>query len=111
MKSLFFTPIILCAGLLLTGCSTKVLINEAKDIRIYFASLPKDSKCTHIDEVIGTQGQLYDYYFTPNKNLTQGALNDLKNKTKILGGNSVVIYEESSYSTSTLFIAQAFHCQ
>jgi len=98
-------------GLLLAGCSTKVLNNEAKDVRIYFNTLPKDSKCMHLDEVIGTQGELYDYYFTPNVNLTQGALNDLKNKTKILGGNSVVIYEESSYATSTIYIAQAFNCQ
>jgi hypothetical protein len=99
LKSLFFTPIILAGVFLLTGCSTKILNKEAKDVRIYFNEVPKNLKCTHIDEVIGTQGELYDYYFTPNVNLTQGALNDLKNKTKILGGNSVVIYEESSYAT------------
>ena len=66
--------------------------------------------CTFIDEVIGSQGHWYDYLLISNRNLTQGAINDLKSQARALGANSVHIHTNMAFQTSVTILGQAYKC-
>ncbi len=92
MKINLFTTILLIT--LLSSCTNIIRTNEdSESVRLYFlkqvvdksliAELERD--CTHLGEVIGSEGHWYTYLFISNVNLTQGALNDMKNKAHCNG--------------------------
>ncbi len=78
-------------------------------VRLY-SDEEKVRDCTFIDEVIGTQGHWYDFLFLSNKNLTQGAINDLKSQAKNIGANSVHIHTNMAFQTSVTLLGQAYKC-
>jgi len=49
-------------------------------------------------EVIGTEGHWYNYLFMSNKNITQGALNDIKNQAQKLGAKAVHIHSNMFFT-------------
>lgn len=78
-------------------------------VRLY-SDEEKVKDCTFIDEVIGTQGHWYDFLFISNKNLTQGAINDLKSQARDIGANSVHIHTNMAFQTSVTILGQAYKC-
>ena len=96
----------------LSSC-TLIEINEIKPgdeaVRIY-SDAESIKGCTFIDEVIGTQGHWYDYLLISNKNLTQGAINDLKSQARDVGANSVHVHTNMSFNTSVTILGQAYNC-
>lgn len=66
--------------------------------------------CRFIDEVIGTQGHWYDYLLISNKNLTQGAINDIKTQAKDIGADSVHVHTNMAFKTSVTILGQAYVC-
>lgn len=78
-------------------------------VRLY-SDEEKVKNCTFIDEVIGTQGHWYDFLFISNKNLTQGAINDLKSQARDIGANSVHIHTNMAFQTSVTILGQAYKC-
>jgi len=78
-------------------------------VRLY-SDEQKVRGCTFIDEVIGTQGHWYDYLLISNKNLTQGAINDLKSQAKDVGANSVHVHTNMAFQTSVTILGQAYNC-
>ena len=96
----------------LPSCSLleiKEIKQDDKTVRLY-SDEEKVRDCTFIDEVIGTQGHWYDYLFISNKNLTQGAINDLKSQAREVGANSVHVHTNMSFQTSVTLLGQAYHC-
>ncbi|RHW77067.1 DUF4156 domain-containing protein [Colwellia sp. RSH04] len=79
-------------------------------VRLY-SDEEKIRDCRYIDEVIGTQGHWYDYLFISNKNLTQGAINDLKTQARAIGANSVHVHTNMAFNTSVTILAQAYYCK
>lgn len=98
--------------LFLSSCSLleiKEIKQDDKTVRLY-SDEEKVRDCTFIDEVIGTQGHWYDYLFISNKNLTQGAINDLKSQAREVGANSVHVHTNMSFQTSVTLLGQAYNC-
>ena len=105
---------------LLSSCTNIIRTSDDSDVvRLYFlkhvldksaiADLERD--CTQIGEVIGSEGHWYTYLFISNTNLTQGALNDMKNKAHEMGANTVIVYNYiSTFATSVTFLGQAYKC-
>jgi len=95
----------------LVGCSaTHQPDPAAANIPIY-SNFSQHDQCQYLGEVIGTEGQFYNYLFISNYNLTKGARDDLRNKAHQLGGN--VIETEITpfqYITSTVFVGNVYHC-
>ena len=102
---LFFMLIIL-----FFGCSATQLEPAASKVRIY-TDIPQTEQCKYIGEVIGSEGQLYNYWFISNYDLTEGARNDMRNQAYKMGGNVVQIETSSlNYATSTVYVGNVYHC-
>ena len=118
MKINLFLTILLIA--LLSSCTNIIRTNEDSDsVRLFFLKQVVDKSlideherdCTHLGEVIGSEGHWYTYLFISNVNLTQGALNDMKNKALAMGANTVIVYNYiSTFATSVTFLGQAYNC-
>lgn len=95
----------------LGGCSAKnVLTTEANSVRIY-DTLPKNLTCVYIDEIIGSEADMFTFLFMSNRDMTAGARADLRNQAVKLGGNSVEVQNsEFVYTTSTVFIGHVYRC-
>ncbi len=68
-----------CASISANPNAAKVIISPNKP----------PHACRYVGQVVGNQGNLFTGIWTSNKNLEQGAMNDLKNKAARLGGNYV----------------------
>jgi len=95
--------------ILLTGCSAHPLKPEAQNVQVIFDSKTA-SNCSPKGMLIGSQGDIISYWFTADKNLVTGAINDLKNQAQQLGGNVILLREQSILTTSATYIAQAYYC-
>ena len=83
---------------------------EAKQIHLFSGAEQIEKECRYIGEVIGSQGHWYSYLFTTNINITQGAINHLKNEAWFLGANSVYPKAELTYVTSTTIMGLVYDC-
>lgn len=96
----------------LSACSL-IEVNKieqgAESVRL-FDEYQQVKNCQFITEVIGTQGHWYDYLFISNKDLTQGALNNLKNEAKKVTANAVHLHSNMGFSTSVTLMGQAYRC-
>lgn len=104
MKKLYLSLIFF-----LTGCTAQPLIQDAEAVKVMLTHKPA-AECTYLGEVIGSQGHWYDFMFTPNTELAQGAINDMKNQTLAMGGNTIYISQELNFITSETLLGQAFRC-
>ncbi|MEH6471620.1 MAG: DUF4156 domain-containing protein [Halopseudomonas sp.] len=102
----------LVSAILLSGCSA-LSVNqvqpEAESVRLY-DDYEQVKQCRYIKEVIGSEGRWYTFLFTSNKNLTLGALNDIKNQTQALGGNAIHTHPNMLFGTSVTILGQAYEC-
>lgn len=112
MKILLYSVV----ALVLCGCAPKELVSEAKIVKIVYET-PDKNRCTHLGEVIGSQGNWITGDYTANKDLIIGARNELRNEAYKLGAN--VVHMETmkdaqawgSLGTSnTTAIGQAYIC-
>jgi hypothetical protein len=94
------------------GCSAKHQLSvEAKEVRLYDV-LPSQMHCSYKGEIVGSEGTFIDFLFISNRELTEGARADLRNQAALMGANTVVIQRgDFMYTTSTVFIGQAYDCQ
>ena len=67
--------------------------------------------CRYLGEVIGSEGHWYTYLFISNRNLIQGAINDLHNNANAIGANIVYISDNIDFTTSVTFYGQAYDCK
>jgi len=85
------------SALLFTGCAATQVKPGAALVLVTHQPAPKG--CKFLGTVIGEQGGALTGGWTSNKNLAQGAMNDMKNKAYDLGGNYVVLENTNAGST------------
>lgn len=100
---------LLSALILIASCTAQPLMQQAETVNVMMTHKPA-AECSYLGEVIGSQGHWYDFIFTPNTELAQGAINDMKNQTLALGGNTIHISQELKFITSETLLGQAFRC-
>ena len=95
---------------LFSACSAVPLDEGGKSVTI--APHEYDFKsCKYLGESFGLQGTIISYWFTPNPELTTGAINNLKNKAAKMGGNIIELEEgDIDYQTSTVFFGYVYRC-
>lgn len=108
MKTILISTLIL---FLLSGCTAKnILTPSAKNVRIY-NKIPTNLNCEYKDEIIGSEGNMFRFLFVSNRDMTAGALADLRNQASRLGGNAIEIRPtDFMYTTSTVFIGDVYTC-
>lgn len=102
----------LVLSVLSTGCTTPTTLvdNSAQDVRTILESQFDTHECKWLGEVTGSEGHWYSYLFYPNDVLVQGAINDIKNRAKQLGANSVFIIHPQDFATSFTILGNAYYC-
>lgn len=84
MKKLLTTVIF---GTLLSACSSIPIEPQARGIIVSPKTAP--AGCKYLGQVVGSQGNFFSGGYTSNRNLEEGAMNDLKNKASRLGANYI----------------------
>lgn len=85
--------------LLINGCaSIKV---EPGAANVIASPNPPPKSCRYVGQIIGNQGNFFTGGFTSNRNLEEGAMNDLKNRAHKIGANYVqIITNRAGYTGS-----------
>ena len=95
--------------LLLTSCA-HTLEESAASVDVYY-SLAERTNCDYIGDVIGSDGNFLTFLFISNVDLTQGALNDIRHKALVMGGDSVfILLPQLDYGTTTTFVGSVYRC-
>jgi hypothetical protein len=88
----------LAAVLLLNSCSAIKVKPGAERILVSKNPAPQPG-CKYLGTVVGNQGNAFTGGWTSNKNLSEGAMNELKNKAFDLGANYVQIETDRAGNT------------
>ena len=102
---------VLLSGMVLAGCSTSPLLVDASRVVLTWDANDIQNTCERRGTLIGSQGSWYNYWFISDRDLTQGALNQLRNQAAALGANTVSLYSPPDFSTSVTLIGNAYYCQ
>lgn len=78
---------VLAAVAVLTGCSSIPMDPHAN--RVIASPNPAPKACHYVGQVTGNQGNFFTGAWTSNRNLEEGAMNDLKNQASRLGANYI----------------------
>ena len=85
--------------LLLAACTAKDLRPGAERVIVTRQAAPES--CEVLGNVVGEQGGSFTGRWTSNRNLMMGAINDLKNQAREMGGNYVVLEESKAGNTQS----------
>lgn len=96
-----------CLGL--TACISTANQNS-ESVTILWEEQSEISQCQLKGTIIGSQGHWYDYLFISNKDLTQGAINQLRNDALELDANMVYLFKPKAFATSVTIMANAYDC-
>jgi uncharacterized protein YbjQ (UPF0145 family) len=80
-----------------TGCAATALHPGAA--RVLVTRQPVPEGCEYLGTVIGEQGGSATGGLTSNKNLAEGAMNDMKNKAHAMGANYVLLEDTRAGNT------------
>ncbi|MBA5763685.1 DUF4156 domain-containing protein [Vibrio sp. 404] len=110
--SLRNTVLLVLTGVLLSGCSAPftTLETSAADVHVRMDSGFNADECDWLGEVTGTEGHWYSYLFFNNDAMVQGSLNDIKNRAKKLGANTVYMIAPQDFTTSFTVVGNAYKC-
>ena len=97
MKKLVPTSIILAA---LTACAA--IPADPNTNNIIISPNPVPAGCKYLGQVVGNQGNFLTGGFTSNRNLEEGAMNDLKNKASKLGANYIQLITNRAGVTGSM---------
>lgn len=99
MKKLFLC-VVLPVLFVLGGCAATALDPGATRIIASPNAPPKG--CKYLGQVMGNQGNFFTGNYTSNRNLEEGAMNDLKNKAKQLGANYIQLVTNRAGVTGSM---------
>jgi len=110
--------IILASIVFLFGCAAKQASPGAE--RIFISDMAPPTDCRFVGEVQGTQGNFWTSDFTSDRNILDGARNEMRNEAFSLGANYVMV-ETQSHSNNTahyslggtyasVIIGNAYYC-
>ncbi|KGP63185.1 membrane protein [Legionella norrlandica] len=84
MKKLLSISVI---TLVISGCAA--IPADPQSDRVIASPNPAPKGCKYVGQVVGNQGNFFTGGFTSNRNLEEGAMNDLKNKASKKGANYI----------------------
>jgi len=90
----------LVPAVLLAGCAS-IALNPAAS-RVIASPNKAPRGCKFLGQVNGSQGNFFTGGFTANRNLEQGAQNDLRNRAANMGGNYVQLITNRASSTGSV---------
>ncbi|KTC76999.1 DUF4156 domain-containing protein [Legionella brunensis] len=91
---------IILVSMLMSGCASIKLDPQAN--RIIASPNPAPKGCRYVGQVVGNQGNFFTGDWTSNKNLEEGAMNDLKNKASRLGANYIQLITNRAGNTGSI---------
>jgi len=94
------TMLTLVPAVFLVGCALIQLNPAASHVIASPNKAPRG--CRYLGQVNGSQGNFFTGGFTANRNLEQGAQNDLRNKASNMGGNYVQLITNRASSTGSV---------
>lgn len=94
-KTLLFAAVAVALG----GCSSITL--EPHGHPVIVSSNKPAKGCKYVGQVIGNQGNFFTGPWTSNRNLEQGAINDMKNQAGKLGANYIQIFNSRAGNTGS----------
>lgn len=97
MKKVCFT--MMTVVVIISSCSSIPLAPQAK--RVIVSPNKPSKKCKYLSQVVGNQGNFFTGAWTPNKNLEEGAMNDLKNQASKKGANYVQLVTNRAGTTGS----------
>ncbi len=92
--------IIATIAILLAGCAATPMEPNAN--RIIASPNPAPKSCKYIGQVVGNQGNFFTGGYTSNRNLEEGAMNDMKNKAARLGANYIQLITNRAGNTGAM---------
>jgi hypothetical protein len=87
-------------GLLLVGCAAIPM--EPGSAKVIASPNKPPKSCKYVGQVVGNQGNFFTGGFTSNKNLEEGAMNDLRNKATKMGANYIQIVTNRAGVTGSM---------
>ena len=90
---------VVLVGAFLSGCSSIPLDPTAARIIATPHKAPKG--CRYIGQVLGNQGNFFTGGFTSNRNLEEGAMNDMRNQAAKMGANYIQILNSRAGNTGS----------
>ncbi|WED42306.1 DUF4156 domain-containing protein [Legionella cardiaca] len=91
---------VILAVVLVSGCASIKLDPQAT--RVIASPNPAPQGCKYLGQVVGNQGNFFTGDWTSNKNLEEGAMNDLKNKASRLGANYIQLITTRAGNTGSM---------
>lgn len=86
-------------SLSITGCAATALQPGADHVMV--THMAPAEGCQYLGSIVGEQGGAVAGKYTSNKNLAQGAWNDMKNKAHAMGANYVLLEDTQAGNTAT----------
>jgi uncharacterized protein YbjQ (UPF0145 family) len=80
-----------------SGCGATALNPGAE--RVMVSHLPPRSDCRFVTTLVGQQGDAIAGKFTSNRDLAEGAMNDMKNQAQTAGANYVLLETTTAGNT------------
>jgi hypothetical protein len=80
---------VLASVLLVSSCASIQV--EPQATRIIASPNKAPQGCKYLGQAVGNQGNFFTGGFTSNRNLEEGAMNDIKNKASKLGANYIQV--------------------
>jgi len=106
INSTLLSILVIC---LLAGCSV-ANAPTGPSVSIVFDNQQLSKHCEKLGDVIGSQGTIISYWFIPEPDLLQGAINTLKQQTMSLGGNTAYLRKNIDSNTSITLLGEAYFC-
>ncbi|HAT8858897.1 TPA: DUF4156 domain-containing protein [Legionella pneumophila subsp. pneumophila] len=97
MKKLLSASVI---TLMITGCAA--IPADPQTERVIASPNPAPKGCKYVGQVVGNQGNFFTGGFTSNRNLEEGAMNDLKNKASKKGANYIQLVTNRAGVTGSM---------
>lgn len=95
--------------LLLSGCIT-LPVYESENIHIFWGDGLDMRQCEQKGMVYGSEGHWFDFWLLGNAELTEGALNQLRNQALFRGGDTILLYPATPFSNSVTMMANVYRC-
>jgi hypothetical protein len=106
-------------ALTVVGCQSTALSPAAQ--RVVLSPNPPPHGCKYVSSITGNQGNFFTGGFTSNKNLEQGAMNDLRNQAASQGANYVQLLSNragvtggssgGSQQTNVVYTGNSYKCE
>ena len=111
-KRILVVLAVTCLGMI-AACAAKRLEPQGGTVQIVYEK--PEGNCRRMYDVVGSQGNWFTGAHTSNKNLAEGAMNDLRNQAGAMGGTHVWIHQQamntSGYSTTnSLVMGTVYKC-